>query len=117
MAFCCISVQMRQSSKIYVSHAKKKSFVEQARYTRPLYLMSNSGGCENVVASVSAQGREKLSKEQLAAQHQARIDAMRPRRKKQIQVNSQVQGYLSSVISCHLYDEFLLPFLILLYNE
>jgi hypothetical protein len=49
--------------------------------------MSNSGGCESIVVSAGGQGREKLGKEQLAAQHQARIDAMRPRKKKQIQVN------------------------------
>jgi hypothetical protein len=71
--------------------------------------MSNSGGCENIVASVGGQGREKLSKEQLAAQHQARIDAMRPRRKKQIQVNSQIRDYLPlSVIYRHHYDELFL---------
>ncbi|XP_021925301.1 histone H2A deubiquitinase MYSM1-like isoform X2 [Zootermopsis nevadensis] len=58
---------------------------EQTRYTRPLYLMSNAGGCESVVASAGGSGRERVSKEQLAAQHQARIDAMRPRKKKHIQ--------------------------------
>jgi hypothetical protein len=50
-------------------------------------MLSNSGGCESIVVSAGGQGREKLSKEQLAAQHQARIDAMRPRKKKHIQVN------------------------------
>lgn len=49
--------------------------------------MSNAGGCESVVASAGGSGRERVSKEQLAAQHQARIDAMRPRKKKHIQVN------------------------------
>ncbi|XP_069674702.1 histone H2A deubiquitinase MYSM1-like [Periplaneta americana] len=58
---------------------------EQARYTRPLYLISNSGGNENFTVSSSGQGKEKLSREQQAAQHQARIDAMRPRKKKNIQ--------------------------------
>jgi hypothetical protein len=49
--------------------------------------MSDSGGCESIVVSAGSQGREKLSKEQLAAQHQARIDAMRPRKKKHNQVD------------------------------
>jgi hypothetical protein len=48
--------------------------------------MSNSGVSENIVVSAGGQGKEKLSKEQLAAQHQARIDAMRPRKKKHVQV-------------------------------
>jgi len=56
--------------------------------------MSNSGGCESIVVSAGGQGREKLSKEQLAAQHQARIDAMRPRKKKHIQVNLQFWAYV-----------------------
>jgi hypothetical protein len=48
------------------------------------------------VVSSGGQGREKLSKEQLAAKHQARIDAMKKKKKKHIQVN--LQFWLMSVV-------------------